>query len=170
MGTVTLRPASRADVPVLESWDAQPHVIYATGSNEARDWPAELALDPAWSQVLIGEEDGRPVAVVCVIDPREEETHYWGDVEPHLRALDIWIGEPGDLGRGLGTTLMALALGHCFAPPDVTAVLIDPLESNVRARRFYERIGFVEVGPRRFGDDDCVVYRLERAAQESRSH
>ena len=44
----------------------------------------------------------------------------------------------------------------------MTAVLIDPLESNVRARRFYERIGFEQVGPRRFGEDDCMVYRLGR--------
>ena len=53
------------------------------------------------------------------------------------------------------------------APPTVTAVLIDPLASNTRARAFYERLGFVAVGPRRFGTDDCVVYRLDRAAGRS---
>ncbi|MGK2927878.1 MAG: GNAT family N-acetyltransferase, partial [Lysobacterales bacterium] len=63
-----------------------------------------------------------------------------------------------------GTTMMQLALARCFASPEVTAVLIDPLESNVRARRFYERLGFVEVEKRRFGSDDCVVYRLERSS------
>lgn len=57
---------------------------------------------------------------------------------------------------------MALALDWCFTDARVTAVLIDPLERNVRARAFYERLGFVEVGPRRFGSDDCVVYRISR--------
>jgi aminoglycoside 6'-N-acetyltransferase len=57
---------------------------------------------------------------------------------------------------------MRLAIARCFAPPEVTAILIDPLASNTRARHFYERLGFVAVGPRRFGTDDCVVYRLER--------
>jgi hypothetical protein len=44
----------------------------------------------------------------------------------------------------------------------VTAILIDPLASNVRAHRFYERLGFRFVERRRFGDDDCVVYVLDR--------
>jgi aminoglycoside 6'-N-acetyltransferase len=168
MGTVTLRTATPADIPLLEHWDTQPHVIAATGDDDVIDWADELSRDTAWTQTLIGEEDGRPFGVVQIIDPREEETHYWGDVEPHLRAIDIWIGEAADLGRGLGTDLMALALERCFAAPDVTAVLIDPLESNVRARRFYERIGFEEVGPHRFGEDDCIVYRLERLRWEER--
>jgi aminoglycoside 6'-N-acetyltransferase len=63
--------------------------------------------------------------------------------------------------------MMHLALARCFADPSVTAVIIDPLESNVRARRFFERLGFVEVERRTFGLDVCVVYRLERGAWET---
>ena len=80
-----------------------------------------------------------------------------------LRAIDIWIGAPGDRGRGYGAQMMRLALERCFAPAEVAAVLIDPLETNVRARRFYERLGFRKIGLRRFGDDDCVVYEMRRA-------
>jgi len=58
---------------------------------------------------------------------------------------------------------MRLVIARCFADPAVTAILIDPLAENLRARRFYERLGFRAVGPRRFGDDDCVVYRFDRA-------
>ena len=108
--------------------------------------------------------DGRPVGFLQIIDPAAEETHYWGDVEGGLRAIDIWIGEEEDLGRGYGTRMMRLALERCFADPGVGAVLIDPLEINIRARRFYERLGFRLVERRRFGDDDCCVYRLERSA------
>lgn len=64
---------------------------------------------------------------------------------------------------------MNLALERCFADDEVTAVLIDPLESNTAARRFYERVGFVKVGPRRFGEDDCMVYRLERQRWSERT-
>jgi aminoglycoside 6'-N-acetyltransferase len=42
-------------------------------------------------------------------------------------------------------------------------VLIDPLAGNVGAHRFYERLGFRFVERRRFGADDCFVYRLDRA-------
>ena len=33
--------------------------------------------------------------------------------------------------------MMRLALEHCFADARVTAIIIDPLASNVRAHRFY---------------------------------
>ena len=41
--------------------------------------------------------------------------------------------------------------------------LIDPLASNERAHRFYERLGFAFVERRQFGADDCFVYCLERS-------
>jgi aminoglycoside 6'-N-acetyltransferase len=48
------------------------------------------------------------------------------------------------------------------------AIVIDPLASNVRAIRFYERLGFKPVERRRFGEDDCLVMRLERPRADSR--
>ena len=164
MALVVLRPATLADVPVLQLWDEEPHVIAASGEDDAIDWPAELVETGDWAEQLIAEEDGRPVGVVQIIDPHLDPTHYWGDGDPGLRAIDIWIGLRGDLGRGLGSEMMRQALDRCFAAPDVTAVMIDPLESNVAARRFYERQGFIGVGPRTFGADDCWVYRLDRQA------
>jgi aminoglycoside 6'-N-acetyltransferase len=43
-------------------------------------------------------------------------------------------------------------------------VLVDPLLSNIQARRFYARLGFEPVEHRMFGADDCLVYRLSRQA------
>lgn len=58
--------------------------------------------------------------------------------------------------------MMRLAIARCFATPDVTAIMIDPLASNVRAIAFYARLGFVPVERRWFGADDCLVMRLAR--------
>jgi aminoglycoside 6'-N-acetyltransferase len=55
-----------------------------------------------------------------------------------------------------------MAIGRCFAEPAVEAILIDPLASNTRAIRFYQRFGFKPVGERLFGEDRCLVHRLER--------
>lgn len=152
---------------MLQHWDTKPHVIAATGDDDAVDWAVDIAADPPWRQILIAEVDGRAVGVVQVIDPLLEDSHYWGDVAAGLRAVDIWIGEESDLGRGLGTQMMAIALSLCFAEATVGAVLIDPLATNVRARRFYERLGFVPVGLRDFGTDHCMVYSLDRATWAS---
>jgi aminoglycoside 6'-N-acetyltransferase len=161
-----LRPAAPSDLALLKHWDTKPHVIAASGNDDVFDWDTELPRRPDWRELLIAELDGRPIAMVQIIDPAREETHYWGDCPDNLRAIDIWIGEEADLGRGFGTTIMGLVLARCFAEPTVTAVLIDPLTSNTGALRFYERLGFQRVEERRFGDDDCYVYRLNRGEWE----
>lgn len=159
--TIQLRPASIDDLPLLRHWDAQPHVI-ASDPNDDWRWETELGRSPDWREQLIAELDGRPIGYVEIIDPAREEEHYWGEVPANLRAVDIWIGEAADLGRGHGTRMMSLALERCFADPAVDAVLVDPLAGNTGAHRFYERLGFRFVERRRFGLDDCFVYRLER--------
>lgn len=157
-----LRPATLADAPLLRHWDEQPHVI-ESDPNDDWNWETELAEESPWREQLIAELDGRPIGFMQIIDPALEETHYWGDVPRNLRALDIWIGEATDLGKGYGTQMMHLALARCFADPKVTAVLIDPLVSNTRAHVFYERLGFRVLERRMFGADDCLVMRLKRA-------
>lgn len=163
---ITLRPATLADLPILQRWDEEPHVI-ESDPNDDWGWETELEKTPDWREQLMAEVDGRPIGFIQIIDPAREETHYWGDCAPDLAAIDVWIGDAADLGRGHGTEMMQLAIARCFADPRVSAILIDPLASNVRARKFYERLGFVFVEERDFGADHCAVYRLPRAAFEA---
>lgn len=161
--TITLRPATLADVSLLRHWDEQPQVVAADpNNNDDWCWEVELLRTPAWREQLVAELNGRPIGFIQIIDPVQEDSHYWGNVPVNLRAIDIWIGEPTELGKGYGTTMMRLALARCFTDPQVNAVLIDPLASNVRAQRFYQRFGFKFLEHRRFGDDDCSVYQLDR--------
>lgn len=165
METITLRTATIDDLAILEKWEKEPHVM-ASGIEDDWHWDVELQRNPVWREQLIaevgGKPHGRPIGMVQIIDPLLEDTHYWGDCEPNLRAIDIWIGERDALGKGYGTVMMRLAMERCFANPAITAIIIDPLESNVRAQRFYERLGFRFVEKRRFDEDDCVVMRITR--------
>lgn len=158
---IRLRAATPADLALLRRWDGAPHVV-ACHPNDDWGWERELARSPEWREQLIAELDGRPIAFVQIIDPLREESRYWGDVAPNLRAVDIWIGETAELGRGHGTRIMRLVLERCFSDPAVTAVLVDPLAGNTRAHRFYEKLGFRFLERRRFGLDECCVYRLAR--------
>jgi aminoglycoside 6'-N-acetyltransferase len=166
---ISLRRATSADISLLERWDRQPHVISATTDDPAAGktfddayWPDELAAQDEHNEYLIGELDGRPIGAMQVIDPHRESTHYWGEIRPNLRALDIWIGEPDCLGKGYGESMMRLAFQLCFADPKVTAIVIDPLTSNTRAHKFYRRLGFKAVGRQKFDEDDCLVHELTR--------
>lgn len=172
-----LRRARAGDAATLSAWDEKPHVKWCTGYDpdlplpeEAReDWPVEIARNVDWLEILIGEMDGRAIGVVQIIDPHLEETHYWGDCAPNQRAIDIWIGEESDLGRGYGTQMMHQAIARCFADASVTSILIDPLLINTKAIRFYRRLGFTDVGERWFDDDHCLVMELRREAWERNS-
>ncbi len=169
MLSVSLRPATRADLDLIRRWDEAPHVQAAGGDPEANDWDweNELGRDLPWREFLIAEADGRPIGFLQIIDPAREETRYWGACDPNLRAIDIWIGEEDALGQGFGSEMMRQAIARCFADPAVTAILIDPLAANTDAHRFYERLGFRFVEPRTFlGVDECFVYRLDRAQFE----
>jgi len=163
MATLILRPATIRDAKRLRDWDDRPHVLQSDPDSDW-EWETELARAPDWREHLIAEVDGVPIGFMQIIDPAREDSHYWGDVPANLRAIDIWIGEEAYLDQGYGTRMMRMALASCFADPSVAAVIIDPLASNVRAHRFYERLGFRFVERRTFLGDDCFVYRLERDA------
>ena len=164
-----LRPAHKADQPLLEHWDSAPHVQENAGDDGPWDWANELGRDVPWQRMYVAELAGRPIGFVQIIDPAEEESHYWGDAPANLRAIDIWIGEADCLNQGHGSAMMRQALALCFDVDGADAVLIDPLAGNSRAIRFYERCGFSPVGPRTFGSDECLVMRIDRADWLSRA-
>ena len=169
MARVTLRRATTGDAYWLDLWDRDADVIAcSTDDPNAQiafddvEWREELGAQDEFSRYFIGELDGRPIGTMQICDPHLETSHYWGEIAPNLRAIDIWIGAPQDRGKGFGAEMMRLALEECFADPCVTGVVIDPLASNERAQRFYRRMGFKAVGHRSFGRDDCLVHELTR--------
>ena len=97
--TVTLRPATAADAPLLAAWDRQPHVIACSSDDpdaevafDGIDWADELSNSAYELTYVIAEVACEPVGVMAVCDPHTEPSHYWGEIEPDLRAVDIWIG------------------------------------------------------------------------------
>ena len=157
-----LRPATPADLDLLQAWDREPHVAAAGGTDPGWDWPVELERGAPGREMLIAATDRRPVGFVQILDPARDPDRYWGDVPEPVRAVDIWIGSAADLGRGFGTRMMHLTLDRCFAVPEVAAVLVDPLASNTRVHRFYRRFGFKPVERRVFDREPCLVHRLDR--------
>lgn len=155
-----LRLAVAADIPTLEQWDAAPHVVAVSGDDEPWDWAEEITV--SWQEVWIAEVDGRAIGVVVLLDAHAEPSDYWADVSPGTYAIDIWIGETDALHRGYGTLMMRHVLDRAFSEHDAHEILIDPLETNTDAIGFYKHLGFTQVGPRRFGTDDCLVLQMQR--------
>ena len=167
MSDIQLRDAQLEDLALLQHWDEQPHVKAAIGEDDDDwHWEEELKRTPEWREFLIAELAGRPIGFIQIIDPKLEDSHYWGEVAESLRAIDIWIGEADALGKGYGTIMIQQAFQRCFENAAVTAILIDPLKSNTDAHRFYKRLGFKFVEERRFDTEVCHVYQLSRVDWE----
>jgi hypothetical protein len=94
---ITLRTATIHDLETLKHWDTQPHVN-DSDPNDDWNWEVELQKDEPWREQLIAELDNRPIGFIQIIDPKTEETHYWGDVERKSsghRYLDWFGSRPG---------------------------------------------------------------------------
>lgn len=166
---LVLRKATIADLPKIAYWNTKPHVIFASGVDSVGEdqWMTDQLNSPSqFVEIFIAELDKRPIGIIQICDPANEETHYWGQIEHGNRALDIWIGEEQDLGKGYGSVMMKLAIEHCFEDKSINAILIDPLETNTRAIRFYQKMGFKFLEKRNFDGDQCEVYILSRSRVE----
>lgn len=166
---IILRPAIEDDIDLLRYWDSKPHVL-ASDPNDYWGWEEDLSKpQPFWREQLIAELDRDPIGFLQIIDPFHEDTHYWGNIDKNLLAIDIWIGEEENLGKGYGTEMMQLAFEKCFTNSEVKAILIDPLTSNKRAIKFYERLGFIFLKYQTFGSDECYVMKITKEQYESSS-
>jgi aminoglycoside 6'-N-acetyltransferase len=160
-----LRQATIEDASLLKFWDQQEHVLRARNLTQPDNewiWEIELKRRLEWRELLIGLMNDRPIAFMQVIDPLLEETHYWGEVTPNQLAVDIWIGDIKETAQGYGTILMKMLLDRCFTNPKIERVILDPLVTNTKAIRFYDRLGFQLIERRKFGEDDCYVYAINR--------
>lgn len=158
---IELRPARISDLKLVTYWDTKQHVIDCD-PDDKWEWEVELNRNPKWREQLIAELNGEPIGFIQIIDPYLEDTHYWGNVEQNKRAIDIWIGEESNLNKGYGTIMMKLAIERCFGNSMIEGILIDPLKTNIKAHRFYERLGFEFIEEREFDETACYIYELKR--------
>jgi RimJ/RimL family protein N-acetyltransferase len=174
---VLLRPFSPADVDAMGPVLADPDVIRLTGSAHSTAEVAEMAARPeldartrTWYATRAEQTDRLDLALVdratdaCV---GEAVLNEWSP-EDRSTNLRILIG-PAGRDRGLGSEAVRLLVDHAFAATDLERISLEVLDFNPRARRVYERAGFVEEGRLRaafrFDDEpvDVIVMALLRA-------
>jgi aminoglycoside 6'-N-acetyltransferase len=159
---IAFEPLRTDDLPLLEDWLGREHV---------RRWwrdPVELALakrvegivEDRTEQYLI-VDDGRPVGMIqtyLVADSPEWEAIV--GAEPGLAGVDLLIGEPDAVGRGLGPQVLAqFAREVVFARPGTNALVATVEEANRRSWRAFEKAGFEHV---RDVEEDGLPHRLMR--------
>jgi len=144
---VTLRPMTADDLPRLHAWLNRAHV---------REWWGDEAFETLESVAakylpsLLAEERVTPCIALLGATPIGYCQSYvvlgddfWPDeTDPGARGCDQFLGEPGLLGRGLGTRVVQALVDAIFRDPAVTRIQVDPSPDNARAIRCYEKVGF----------------------------
>lgn len=152
------------DDELFVRWRNEPHVAEWWNTD---DDPVPMTLEhaeaehgpdaDAWvTRCMITVAD-RPVGYVQFYPWSEaaDEAREMGVPDPDTSyGLDIFIGEPDMVGRGVGATVVALVARHVFETEGAGSVALLTPVGNDRAHRAYEKAGFRKV--RRTLDTDVV--------------
>lgn len=170
---VSFRSLTAADLPLLHQWLGRPHVAEWWGP------PPSLAeVETAYGPLIGGESttrahvalgDGAPIGYIQSYVAMGVGDGWWlEERDPGVRGLDQFLGDPEQLGRGLGTAMVRAFVRHLFADPAVTRIQTDPSPRNRRAIRCYEKAGFHAVGEVDTPDGRALLMVRDRAASAGR--
>lgn len=136
------RAVTEADLPMLEAWLAEPHVVewWDEGPDAGLAEIVE-AMDSVETEPLIVELAGRPIAYIQSYDPHLEDGHPYQDQPFGTLGIDITIGIPDLVGKGHGSRIVGQFADMLFEE-GAPRVVIDPDPKNLRAIRAYEKAGF----------------------------
>ncbi|PWK63433.1 GNAT family N-acetyltransferase [Aminobacter sp. AP02] len=136
------RPVTRADLPMIRVWLAQPHVSEWWGRPEDEIAAIEEHIDSISVEPLIVELNGKPIGYLQSYDPHMEDDHPYQDQPFGTLGIDLSIGVPDLIGKGHGSAIIRQFVEELFEE-GVPRVIIDPNPANKRAIRAYEKAGFV---------------------------
>ena len=160
---IAFRPLDDSDLSQVEAWLCAEHV--------AEWWrdPLEIAVEKR-REALEGRRevehyvivvDERPVGMIQTY--RVGDYPEWGEligVEPEAAGVDLFVGEPDAVGRGLGPEILReFTRAIVFARPETTAAVATVEEANRRSWRAFEKAGFDHV---RDVVEDGLPHRLMR--------
>jgi RimJ/RimL family protein N-acetyltransferase len=152
---VTLRPFTREDAVGMAAIMADPELIKFTGSATSSADAQAASSEPdektyQWYGTRAAQDDRLDLAVVDNVSGElvgEVVLNLW-DPEANSCNFRTLFGPPGR-GRGLGTEAAKLIVGYAFEQLGLHRIGLDVFAFNPRAKRAYEKVGFVVEGVRR---------------------
>ena len=157
---VRLRAMERSDLPYFQEWLNDPDVTEGLSTY----LPLSMADEEQWfDRASRSDPEAKPLA----IDLRHNDS--WrliGDISffniewvNRSAEFGIFIGDKSVWNKGYGTESVQLLLEHGFETLNLHRIFLRVYSTNLRARRSYEKVGFVLEGTLRE-----AVYRHGRYA------
>jgi RimJ/RimL family protein N-acetyltransferase len=143
---VYLRPAEREDIDLFVRWfaDAETTRYLAVRA------PFSKAMEEKWFESMLEQQGKRGYHfVICLLaDDRAIGTagfHHVNQEDGHA-SFGISIGERAEWSKGYGTDALRAICDFGFGQLRLERIELDVYDENRRARRSYEKAGFVSEG------------------------
>jgi aminoglycoside 6'-N-acetyltransferase len=135
------RPMSKADLPLVKRWLAEPHVMQWWGDTYEQFEIVSGDLEVEAMDQFIVATDDRPFGYLQCYNPEVWPDNGLGVHPRGTRGIDQFIGEPDMVDRGHGSAFIRSFVDRLLAA-GASRVITDPDPANVRAIRGYEKAGF----------------------------
>ncbi len=140
---VRLRPLEKKHLPKCVVWLNDPEVTETLSFSE----PISMEGEQRWYENLLRDKSSKIYAIETV---KGEHIGNVGlsDIDLHNRKaeLGIFIGEKNLWGKGYGTEAVLLALKLAFEGLNLNKVYLRTFKGNERAKKCYEKAGFIKEG------------------------
>jgi len=146
---VVLRPFTADDAEAMAQIMADPEVVRLTGSanSSSAHTPVDLQVAREWYGTRQAQTDRLDLAVVDAATGELVGEVVLNELESPNRSMNFrTLVGPAGRGRGLGTEACRLIVGYGFDQVGLHRVRLDVFDFNPRARRAYEKVGFVHEG------------------------
>jgi len=146
---VYLREIERTDLPRINQWRNDPELVGFLGANFLY---IGSAIDERWFNAYL---DNRDKAVRLAIMATDSDTHIGNVNLTGIHAVNrtaefsIFIGDKNYWSDGYGSMAAQQILAHGFEDLNLHRISLTLLQTNERARRMYERLGFQQEGCQR---------------------
>jgi RimJ/RimL family protein N-acetyltransferase len=145
---VFLRPFERSDAETYRRWRADAAPMSLAGWSDRA--PLSLAEVEGRIERLATDHGKEGFSfLICLLDderPIGEAMLFGIDRANGNAGLGIFIGEPDEWGKGYGTDAVDVLVAFAFEELRVERVWLNVGTDNARARRSYEKAGFVHEG------------------------
>jgi RimJ/RimL family protein N-acetyltransferase len=144
-GRVYLRPLEAADAELYRRWRADVEPMALAGWRD----PAPMSLAQVEARIeRLAKEQGDDVYnfLICLLGderPIGEVSLGHIDRKGGSAELGIFIGEPDEWGKGYGTDAVNALVDFGFGELRLERIWLEVWTENARARRAYEKAGFV---------------------------
>ena len=132
--TLTLRPATLADIGAVMAIERSPEFELCVGRSEEAEHRA--MLDSPSHAYRLGIGAGGAVEAFAIL-------RGLGDAHANLYLKRVAVARPG---QGLGTAFLSLVLDEAFGPMGAERFYLDCFATNARAQRAYRKLGFSRDG------------------------